>query len=157
MHTPPKHSQTLKLQPSAFDSPPANVRTLIKQSPDDSLDCYRRAPRKGERPQYLQDLHEEAAQSCARQLFQPGMQMVDTMMGSCDDDASTNSTSSTPKPFDIDMAQEGSITCAYPSSDAQSTHKSQAKIKKSSTQVQGKKLSSMSVMANMVPQIKSLR
>lgn len=40
-----------------------------RQASDDSLEYLRRAPKKGERPQYLQDIHEVAATECSRKLF----------------------------------------------------------------------------------------
>lgn len=106
--TPAKGSQQppkFTAQVSCFDSPPANTRVLKAQSPDESLEYLRRAPRKGDRPQYLQYLHEEAASECSRKLFS---------FNDSSDECSTNSGSSshlsTPKPFSLEMPySEGSI------------------------------------------------
>jgi len=36
---------------------------------DEELEHMRRAPKKGERPEHIRAIHEEAAEHCARNLF----------------------------------------------------------------------------------------
>lgn len=55
--------------PSAsYDSPPGS-RVMSRQPSDVELEHMRRAPRKGERPEHIKALHEEAAEYCAANLF----------------------------------------------------------------------------------------
>ena len=53
---------------ASFDSPPGS-RLMSRQPSDEEFEYMRRAPRKGERPEHIKALHEEAADFCAANLF----------------------------------------------------------------------------------------